>query len=162
VRVEDRHLRVALERAVPGEAVIEDARERVLVAAPVERLAFDLLRRRVVDGADELPGLGLAGNRRAALGEPEVGEEGMVPSASVNGQQDVARLDVAMYEGLLVRGVQCVRHLGQDSHGPLWLEWPVGLDGVLEGGAGDVSHRDEQNAVRLTGLVDGDDVGVVE
>ncbi len=53
VRVYDRELALALERASPREALVEDAAERVESARAVDLAALDLLGRDVVDRADE-------------------------------------------------------------------------------------------------------------
>ena len=58
VRVDDRHVGVALERHVAREAVEEQARERVDVGARVDVAALDLLGRDVVDRPHQLAGLG--------------------------------------------------------------------------------------------------------
>jgi hypothetical protein len=55
--VKHRDLGIPFERPLAGEAEVEDAGERVLVASAVERLALDLLRGGVIDAADELAGL---------------------------------------------------------------------------------------------------------
>ena len=57
-----------------GQALEEDARERVLVAATVGLGALDLLGRDVVDGADEGAGRGELDRRGGVLRQPEVGE----------------------------------------------------------------------------------------
>src|SRR5207237_315974 len=64
VRVQDRDLRRTVERWSPGEALVEDAGERVDVGAAVHAAPLDLLRRAVLDRADEAPG-----SRRPVGGE---------------------------------------------------------------------------------------------
>src|SRR4029453_10419484 len=68
----------------------------------VQRAALDLLRRAVVDGAEERTGLGQPFRARAA-GEPEVAEARMIAGLP---DEDVRRLDVAGEEPGRVRGVE--------------------------------------------------------
>lgn len=58
MRVQRGHLRVPFVRDLAREALEQDARERVDVGAGIDGPAFDLLRRDVVNGSDELSGLG--------------------------------------------------------------------------------------------------------
>jgi hypothetical protein len=160
--VEHRDLGIPFERPLAGEAEVEDAGERVLVASAVERLALDLLRGGVIDAADELAGLGLAGYGGAPLREPEVGEIGVVPAPSGLREQDVARLYVPVHEAFLVGGVERVRHLSHDPDRSSRLERPFAPDEVLERIAGDVAHGDEQGPVRRSRLEDGDNVWMIE
>ena len=59
-------------------------------------------------------------------------------------------------------GVERLRDLRGDRHGPLGPEWSAGSQHRLEVGAVDVAHGDEQPAIGLARVVDGDDVRVVE
>ena len=64
VREDDRELALAVERPLPGKALVEDAAERVDVGAAVDRAALDLLGRHVVDRADEAALAGQAARPR--------------------------------------------------------------------------------------------------
>ena len=157
---EDRgHVGALAEGQRAGEAFEEQAAERVLVGAAVELVAADLLGRHVVDGAHELPvgGVGAV----AGVREPEVGEVGVIAVALLV-EQDVARLDVAVHQPAPVGGVERFGDLRGDGDGPLGAERSAGSQQGLEVGAVDVAHRDEQPAIDLAGVVDGDDVRVVE
>ena len=151
----------AREGRLPGEALVDHTAERVDVRTLVHRVARDLLRRDVLEGADDLPGDRDSGQRAGSLREAEVAEVAMLATGGC-GDEDVGRLDVPMDESLLVSGVEGLRDLREEVDGPLRLECPVLGDDLREIGAFDVAHREEENAVLLSGLVDGDDVRMVE
>ena len=90
MRVEHRHLGVLLVREGPGQALVEDAAERVHVRAPVDRLPLDLLGRRVVHCPDEEAGAGEAAAALSVLRDPEVGQV-RVLEARLLGDQHVRR-----------------------------------------------------------------------
>ena len=98
----------------PGQALVEHAAERVDVGAAVDRLALDLLRREVVDGAEERPAAGEARDRRGVLGESEVAEIRVLAPPARPRVEDVRRLDVAMDEPARVRGVERRRDLADE------------------------------------------------
>ena len=108
-----------------GEALIEHARQRVLVAAGVDALAGDLLGGEVVERAHEPAGVG----RHAAelLAHAEVGQVGVV----VVVDQDVGRLDVAVHERGPVRRVERARDLPEQRQRPLERQRAVARSSVL-------------------------------
>ena len=67
-----------------------------------------------------------------------------------------------MHESLLVRGVEGLRDLREQLDRALGLERAVLGHELGEVVALDVAHREEEDAVLLAGLVDGDDVRMVE
>ena len=75
-------LLVARERRRAGEALEEHAAERVDVGAAVDGAALDLLRRHVVDGADEALRARQALDGRRVLREAEVAEVRLPSSAA--------------------------------------------------------------------------------
>ena len=77
------------------------------------------------------------------------------------GQEQVGGLDVAMDEAGGVGGVEGAGDLGQQVGRQARVERPS-LEPIVEVGALDVAHGQERGALGLTGLVDGDDVGVVD
>ncbi len=79
---------------LPGERLEEQAAERVDVGGRPDRLAADLLGRRIVERADEEAGAREA-SRAGALRDPEVRE---VDAPGLFLDQHVRRLDVAMHE----------------------------------------------------------------
>ena len=116
VGVEHLLLPRALERWLAGEALVEEAPERVDVDAMVELLGQDLLRRHVLAGAHEEPGARQrAAVLRGLLAEPEVREPGaQLPGLLVVGDEDVRRLHVTVVEAGGVNGVERARHLLED------------------------------------------------
>src|SRR5579862_8659545 len=74
VRPHDRGAEVLLVREAPGQALVEHAAERVLVGHAEHRHAADLLRRDVVDGAEQRTGGGQPRYPVLVLRDAEVGE----------------------------------------------------------------------------------------
>ncbi len=135
-------------------------RERVDVGAPVDLLLpLDLLGGEVVRRADHLadPGQAVAGARAAVLGEPEVGQVGV---AAVD--EDVGGLDVAVDQTGDVGGVQRGGDLAADVQHPVGAEPALLAQDRGQVRAGDVLHRDVEQAVDLAGVVDRDDVRMRE
>ena len=77
-------------------------------------------------------------------------------------EQDVGRLDVAVDEAVAVGGVERPADLRDDVRGPLGPQAPLGADERAQVGPVDVAHDDEQHAVVLARVVDGEDVGVLD
>ena len=80
---------------------------------------------------------------------------------SARGQQDVGALDVAVYNAFLVRGLQALRRLGRDVEGFVERQGTA-ADLLVEAGALDVGHRDEDLAVDLVDLMNRADVGMID
>ncbi len=78
------------------------------------------------------------------------------------GQEDVARLDVAMDEALGVRGIECGGQGDQDPDGQGDGKCAAPSQKVRKVVPFDVPHGDEQAAIDLAGLVDRNDVRVVK
>jgi hypothetical protein len=97
------------EGAFAGEQLIEDHAAREQVAAPVDRLAGELLGRHVRDGAEHRAELGELGG--VELGDAEIGDF----DAAVGEQDDVGGLDVAMDDAALVRVLQGAQQLAHDA-----------------------------------------------
>ena len=125
-------------------------------------MALDLLRGHVVDRPHDAPRLGQLGSLRrfGALGDPEVGQVGVV-AAPEAAQQDVPGLDVAVGEAGRVRGVERAAHLLADRGDALERQGAV-LDRLGEVGALDPLHGDVGEAVDLAGGVHGDHIGMVD
>ena len=127
VREQRRNLVLALVRTFSGQALVEDAAERVDVDATVHRLPLDLLRCQVVDGAEDLPAAGEARDGRGVLGQSEVAEIRVLAAAGRPRDQDVRRLDVAMDEPARMGGVERGRDLAEEADGAFRVEAPETL-----------------------------------
>src|SRR6266576_6694186 len=91
----DREFALAVERPLTCEALEEDAAERVHVCAAVDRAAFDLLRRHVIDRADEATLARQAADGRDVTSQAEVADVCLL-AVAVRRDQDVPRLDVSV------------------------------------------------------------------
>ena len=121
VRLAQRRPAARVERRVPGQAGVQRGRQRVLVGRRADDVAAPLLRRRVRRRQPRrMPGLRerVVGPR---LGEPEVGEVGVVAARTAD-QQHVLGLDVAMDDAAPVRPVQRPGDLRDDRQRVLGLE----------------------------------------
>ena len=78
------------------------------------------------------------------------------------GDEDVAGLDVAMDEARRVRRVERGPDLPGDRERARRLEPAFAFEEGPQVGRLDVAHRDVQDAVGLAGVVDRDDVRVIE
>jgi len=140
---------------VAGETLEEHASERVLIGAPVDRLAVDLLRREIREGTRRAAEPGCRGVDLD--GDPEVGQVRVIRVAD----QDVRGLDVAVHQPARVRRVERGGYLRGDRDRALRLQRPVG-EQRAQVAAVDVAHRDVELAVGLVGVVHGHNVRVVE
>jgi hypothetical protein len=159
VRVGDRHRVTARERRIPRQLRVQQAAHPVDVAGRARRLADQQLRREVGRGAHQH-----ARHRHVGalvverLGDAEVRE--LHPA--LVGQQHVAGLDVAVDHAGPVGRLEALEHAGGDRHHLVDLEVAAPLDQVREGLAAHELHDEVGLPVRLTGVVDGDRIGVVE
>ena len=159
VGVDHGHVGDPRERDRPRERLEQHAAEPVDVGAPVDIVAANLLRRDVVDGADEMTvGRPTVGD---ALRQPEVGEVDVL-AAVLAVEEDVRRLHVAVDEPASMRRVQGVGDLARDRDRARRLERALAPEERLEVRALDEAHRDEQAIVGLAGLVDRHHVRMVE
>ena len=156
VRPERLRLGVAAERRCPGDRLVEHARERILVGATVHVVAANLLRGEVVEGSSEL-----SGRSRAAVDalrrQAEVAEVAVIGRVD----EDVPRLDVAMDEAALVRGVEGICDLADEPDRTLPRKLHV-VDEAAEIGSRDESGCEVELPIRLSRCVDREDAGVVD
>ena len=163
MRVDGRDLGIARERNLAGQTPVQHAPQRVDVGAAVHVIAPDLLGGHVVDGPDELSGSGDAGAGLQPLRHAEVGQERAVRRrARIRREQDVARLHVAMDQPGGMGGIERRGRLRDQGDGAVRFQSRLRSKEPLEIGALDVPHRDVQDAVGLAGVVDRDDVRMVE
>ena len=162
---DDREDAVAHERRAAGEHLVQRRPEAVHVGARVDAggVGADLLwggvarrpQRRPLDGQACLARPRREG--REVLGEAEVGDVGL--SRGVD--QDVGGLDVAMDDASRVGVVQGEGDLPGDLEGATGRE-ALALGEVGEWEAVDEAHREVVDVAVLLGVVDLDDVGVLE
>ena len=116
---------VAREGGGAGEQLVEEAGERVDVGGGGGLAALDRLGREVVDGAEQLAGLGQPGRLGGGgLGDAEVGQVGVLAVLLCH-QEHVGGLDVSVDEPLGVGGVERGGDLGDESDGTGGLERPL-------------------------------------
>jgi hypothetical protein len=92
------------------------------------------------------------------LRDAEVGEQ----HAAVGGDEDVARLDVAVHEAGAVRLVERTGDRGADVDRELGAEALLGVEQLAQALAVDELHHDGLAALVDEHVVDGDDVGVAQ
>ena len=152
----DLHRRVAGERHLPGEHLVEDDPERVQVGTLVDRLPACLLRREVLRRPDDRARLGHLGG--AAPRDPEVGHL-HVP---VRADDHVVRLDVAVDDLVPVRFGERAQDLPRELDRRQRRSGPLADEQLLERRPVEVLHRDVVGAVDLAAVVDPDDVRMVQ
>src|SRR6266508_1682109 len=118
----------------------------------------NLLRRAVVDGAEEGPGLRHP-LRARSLGEPEVTEVRVLARLR---DEDVRRLDVPMDEVRVVCGVERTADLLRDPQRFRRRQRAAPPEQRLQTRSIDVAHRQKENAVDLVRVVDRNHVRMVE
>jgi hypothetical protein len=91
------------------------------------------------------------------FGDAEVGDF----DASLAIEQDVFRFDVAVNDALLVGELEGFADAGDDRQCFLGLETAFAEE-LAEAGAIDVFHHQVEEAAGFAGVMDGDDIGMVE
>jgi hypothetical protein len=153
------------ERQFAGDRLEDRDPERIEVARRPQFAAERLLRRAVVQRAEEARVLGGQTHRGVVerLGEAEVGQR----ERAVDADQEVARLDVAVQQAAAVREPERVGDAGEAPRGVerrhrLLAAAPRRGDVLVEAHADDAFHGEEQHALRLAVVVDRHDVTVVQ
>ena len=159
VRVHEGGQVLTEERLLRREALEEHAGKGVHVGARVDGVALEALGGHVVEGAD-----GGAGHRQLGAGVADGVRDAEVDDVDevVGGDEHVAGLDVAVHHAVGVRGVERLGDLGDQADGPLGRERAAAPDQRAEVGPVDEAHVDEQPAVDLAVVVDGDDVRLAQ
>ncbi len=132
-------LRIPLERRLPGEALVEQARQRVHVGLRPDPAGGEPLGRQI---------------RARSVGNAETNEVREV----IARQQHVFRPNPQVHQPGGVRGVQRPRHLRDDRCGPRRLQRPPLAQQVPEAAALDQVHLDEEHPVDRAEVVHRDDV----
>jgi len=158
---------LALKRSHPGRHLVQHDAQRPDIAPGIGRLSLELLRRHVGQGADDLAGqLQRVHGVRGGLGKLRVADPGRQPEiehlgAALRGDHNVAALEVAVDDPVVVRVGQGVRHLvPQAKH--LVGSHPVAREPLAQRFTGDKLHRDVGLTLGLPHLVDRAHVRVVE
>ena len=148
------------ERGLAGQQLVEQVGQAVLIAARVRPLAADLFRAQVRECSRNRPGHCLMPCGRFQIQRPcesEVGHDGVTA-----GQQNVLRLDVAMYDAARVRVRESIRDLGGQPHAFGGRDAAVAVQTIAQRLALDERHNEEKRAVRLTRVVHRQDVRVLQ
>ena len=157
---DDLEVALARERRRAGQALEENAAERVDVGARVDLAGRDLLRGDVRDGSDEPL------RAREALGAGRVAGKSEVTHVrlfAVGGDEHVRRLDVTVDEAERMRGVERVRHRPEQADRKRRIKTAgCRVDELAKVVALDIPHRQIEQPAFSPGGVDRDDVRVVE
>jgi hypothetical protein len=156
----DLERRLACERQLPGEKLVQDDPDRVDVGALVDGRAARLLRREVLRRPDDRPSFGHLARRRSRDAEVRDLEARVAVAGAVLHPQDVVGLDVAMDDPAAVCEADGAEDLARDLDRRRDGKGALGDDPVLQAPALQVLHRDVVGTLGLAPVVDGDDVRV--
>ena len=147
----------AVERPAPGQALVGHHAERVDVGGGGGDRAGGLLGRDVGGGAEHRTGRGELADH-GGPGDAEVGQH----ERAVRAYQQVARLDVAVHDAVLVCGLQRVGGLRDQRHRAGRGEPADPAQRARQRVALDVLHDQEGELLVAAVVVDVDDAGVVD
>ena len=165
-RVQCSELRRSHERVPSGDELVQHDAEREHIGFSGDSLAARLFRRHVPDSAENQAGLGPRRSLDRRSGAKVLGLRARQPEVeqldvAIRPHHDVVRLDVAMDDLRRVRDRQRFGHLPRDADDA--RERQSLRRQLPQRRALDELHRDVAVASpTIPGLVDGDDVGVVE
>ncbi len=150
---------LAEERDAAGKALVEDQAQGVEISPSVEALAAHLLGREVLRRAHHDVVVGeVVVARLEALGDPEVGEQ----HSAVGGDEDVARLHVAVHHSCLVGRIERTGNARADVDRELGAELLLLVEQLTQALAVDELHHDGLTAVVLDRVVHRHDVRMVQ
>ena len=154
--VDQRMIGIGLEGQALGEQAVHHHAERIEVALRTDGLVLDLFRRHVIRRADQTHRLGLV--QLFELGDTEIHDL----HGAVVRHHDVARLDVAVHHAFAVRVIECLAAFEDDVDDLLDLHPLVATGKRLQGLAVDQLHDDVVLHAVDTGIVDGNDIRMLE
>ena len=166
--------RLAAERVLPSNHLVEHRAEREDIATRIERFAFDLFRRQVRNGAEDdafftdhlfhsqgarrfFCAHSVDGGGRGQFRQAEVQHL----RAAVRIHHDVGGLQIPVHDAGAVRGGECVGHLRRDAQ-RFGEPHALARDQLIQRLAIHQLHDDVGLPVLLADFMDGDDVGVVQ
>jgi hypothetical protein len=138
--------------------LVKDHAQRVNVGARVDGLALHLLRRHVCGRSNHAAGRGQSLLVVDELRDAEVED---LRLAAIR-DEDVVRLDVAMYDAEVMGDADRRKQLLQQVHRHVHAETPVLVEPRAHRAAFDPLHDDEQHRAVLVEVVDADDARVVQ
>src|SRR5215210_1537799 len=159
--VDQREIARTLERTLSGQALEEDAAERVDIGPAVDHATRDLLGRNVVDRADKAAVTRQAPDGGDVSGEPEVANVRML-AAGCSRDDDVSGLDVAVDEPRPMRCVERIGDLSDQVERSRGVEPLVTAEQFAQVRAFDVGHGQVEDSVLLPESQDPDDVRMLE
>ena len=154
----DRLRRGTGEGRLAGQHFVDHARQAVQVASPIDLVtAIRLFGAHVGRRPQGQP----RGGQIVHCCDPDRPREAEVRDHGVGGlQQDVRRLDVAMHHVLGVGIGEPFRHFAGDANGVRERQLTLAANVVAETFAGDVGHDVEEEPIRLSRVVDREDMGM--
>ena len=160
--------RLAVERPLARDHLVEDCSQTEQIRATVHRLRAHLLRRHVADRSQHHAGArargdgGVLAGHRPLVGPHQLGEAEVEDlDAAVPGQEEILGLQIPVDDALLVRRRETMRHLARDVDG-LADRQRACLQAVAQRLALEQLRDDVRSPVLVADVVDGEDVRVVE
>ena len=164
MREHHREVRVTPKRRLPDETLVEHAAERVHVRPPVDLLTHNLLGGDVVKRAQQVAVVADSGLVGDPLRDAEVREVDVVGAVGTRArvEEHVGWLHVAMHETARMGRIERARDLCDDADRIRRVQAAVPLEALLQVLPLDVAHGDEEEVLGRPGLVDRDDVRMVD
>ena len=161
VRVQHRHAFIPGKWRLAGQQHERRARQRVLIRARVDSLPLDLLGRAVNRRPQEVTRSGQAGRRQRTFRQPEIRQVHMIGPTGPRIHQHVGRLDITVHQPGGMGGIQGRGHRGDNRRRPRNGQRAHPVHQRPHVTAGHVSHRDEQDPIRIACFEHRDDVRII-